>query len=653
MRHTTTSYPSSFAERQAGLAGLKERLGAKHFGIGAEIDRLLGAFAPWYLFAEAQTRPRTIGLWGMTGTGKSSLVRELVRLLSLEERTYWLDGGECRKDHWLDDTFSRIEEYLNGAPFIVVVDEFQHARTVRSGAEPTDPTALRRFWELLDAGRVVTWSYSRYRHVTALVDLHDRLSAAIEAGVRIHKGRVVRRINRYKDLVARHYRDWKDDEPWAVPEDDWHSLRELHNEPKPSLHALQHRLEAHDGPGTLAFLDEIRRMGQSPVIVDASKILVIVLGNLDELYTTGREPLAELDPDVLLQRHRDIGTAGVQNALLKLFRIEQVARLGTDHVVFPPIGRATLVAMVRSEAASLATALSGQCGKVVVVDDELLEAVRVTSSIAVMGARPVVAAVHRVLPGLLTQALEHPAALKARSIRLGLRDGRPVATWANGKRTGCLELAWSLEKDTATRHTDADLVHLAVHETGHLLCGVLLCGLRPLQVCARTSDAEVGGFVIWDQEAGRLLERTRMVARLAMMLGGWAAETLHFGPEGITTGTDDDLAKASAFALDMVKRQGFGTDRLHHAEHPGCLGGGFRTTLSGVEAQARQWIEAAETLALDTLREHKAMFDACAERLREKGSLGREELEELLRGPAKQKGFFEIAEVGGLNGSAQ
>lgn len=94
-----SSLPPTLAKRTAHLKGLHERLRTTHFGIDTEIQRLLDAFAPWYQFAETQTRPRTIGLWGMTGTGKSSLVRALVKEAGLEDRTFWLDAGESTKEY--------------------------------------------------------------------------------------------------------------------------------------------------------------------------------------------------------------------------------------------------------------------------------------------------------------------------------------------------------------------------------------------------------------------------------------------------------------------------------------------------------------------------------------------------------------------------
>jgi hypothetical protein len=624
-----SSIPATLAGRTAILKGLYRNLRKHHFGIDNEIQQLLDAFAPWYQFAETQTRPRAIGLWGMTGTGKSSIVRALVKESGLEDRTYWLDAGGFKSGYALTEVFTRMEEHLYGAPFILVVDEFQYARTIEAGIPVEESDTLRRFWELLDSGRAVTWPSIFNRAVMTAKDLEGDLQAALDAGINIRNGRVVGGITKFRELVTRDRRKRSGDQ-WAIPEVHWRELRELLPEPKPTQREFQRLLSNLDGPGILDLLAKLHGNAWSSRVVDASKALVILLGNLDELYVGGKEPLAELDPDVLLHRHLDIGCSGVHHALLKLFRIEQVARMGNSHVVFPPIGKATVDSLVHDEVAGLAARLSAHCGLTIEVDDGLVQLIRSAAPIAVLGARPLVQAVQNTLPLLLTQAINHPSAAAAVGIRFAVMDGAPMAEIDLGTRRHRMKLSWPQGQAVPSPHLPDRTQRIAIHEVGHLLCGVLLCGKRPLQACSRTRDPHIGGFVVWDQQPGNPLVRASIVPELAQMLGGCVAEQLHYGPEGVSVGNDDDLQKATAFALEMVKNQGLGMDRLHHARHATHNGGGFRTQIPDVEAQARKWINDAEALAMATLRKHKALFDHCVEQLIEKGSMGSKELEHLL-----------------------
>lgn len=616
--------PNHLVHRGERLHGLHERLTKHHFGLSSEIEALLDAFKPWYLFAETQERPRSIGLWGMTGTGKSSLVRSLVKATGVEDRTFWLDAGESNEDYWLEKFITLMEEHLNGAPFILVVDEFQHARTKQEdGAKRSEPGMLRRFWEMLDTGRIVTWP--NYWRVTVLKDFEARFRRAVDAGVRIESGRVLEESEVFTAHVATHYRS-STGTGWAIPPEIWDDLRDLHPAPLPSLTDFEKRLTGSDEQDILEWLTEIGGNIRKARVVDASKCLVILIGNLDELYMTGQEPLAELDPDVLQQRHRNIGTAGVQHALLKLFRIEQVARIGTTHVVFPPIGRDTIDHIVGQATDDLCQRLSAHCGATVVVDRPLIDHLRTTSTIAVLGARPVVEAVQNAIPGMLSQVLDRCGAGIPERIRLGVENGTPVGTCTTGRTTSTLRLKWNGPSSGSPARSHANIHRTAVHETGHLLCGRLLCGKRALQICVDTRSPHIGGFVAWETDPDRILTRGNIVPELATILGGWVAEFISFGDEGVSAGSEDDMQRATAFALGLAKNTGLGAERLHHAEHASAHEG-FRTMLASAEAQAKHWIEEAERLALDTLRAHWIEAERITTLLVEEGTLVGAELE--------------------------
>lgn len=636
---TKNPFPNSLSERSQRISGLHERLGTTHFGIDTEIQQVLDAFVPWYQFAETQDRPRTIGLWGMTGTGKSSLVRELVKEAGLEERTFWLDAGECRDKYWLDKYFDQLEEDLDGQPFIVVVDEFQHARTIDQGArELSEPGMLRRFWELLDAGRVVVWP-DGWRSGT-LDHFYRRLKEKLENGMVVRNGKIIKEARSTEDTedmdLGPYFegalRAAKVREPnWVIPEHLWDDVREAHIGTKPTQGLFMEKMAMLDGPGALAWIEELLKARMVRRVVDASKALIIVLGNLDELYVADKEPIAELHPDVLLHRHRNIGRSGVQQALLKLFRIEQVGRMGTSHVVFPPIGQATINQLVKREVGKHMEKLTARCGRPVELDTSLMEHLSTTSAIAVLGARPVVQAVHHTVPHLLSQALAYVPPGSSGSIRLAVKDGRPVA-WIGiiANLTQEVDLSWPVGYQGKGMNSRAKRERIAAHEAGHLLCGTLLAGKKPLQACASTRDIEVGGFVVWDQHSeDEPFLRSDILPELASLLGGWAAERILYGAHGVSEGSTNDLRKATGKALYWAKKTAFGHTLMQTAEYPSAHDIGFRGVLAEAEDQAKEWILAGEKLALETLDKHSALFHTCRKLLMEHGSLDMAKLAEL------------------------
>jgi len=620
---TTTVAPSALAEN---VRSLRDRLASTHVGLEGPIERLLNAAIPWLLLAPAQRRPRVIGLWGMTGTGKSSLVHALVDALELEDRTFWLDAGGCASDQWLDQTLNMARTHHNGKPFVVVFDEFQHARTVREGTEQVEPTELRRLWELIDTGRLSLVPHNHWG-LSALLDLHDRLRTALFKGVVVRKGRVARGRTVHQQVFDLPGGERTSETSWFVPLTQWEYIRDNRAQ-LISLVEVGERLEKLDGPGTLAWLAELIAGQSRPSMLDASKALIFVLGNLDALYGYDLTPLPELDPDVLIRRHKTHCATGVQGALLQLFRVEQVARLGSDHVVFPPIGASTLRELALRESQSLAASLGAVAGTVIEVSNGLVERIQNEAAIAILGARPVVEAVHQVLPGLVGQVLLQAGPDAMRKMQLDLHDGHPVAILVGNDTVTRMRLKWPLERGTLPLD-QRQLEQQAVHEAGHVLCGVLLNHCTPLQACARTSSERMGGFVAWTLRE-RVPVRRDVVPHLAQLLGGWVAEKLMFGDGSVSAGSGNDLERASEFALDMVKTQGMGSWCMTHTTHAVANSPGFRFGLMEVEAEAGELMRQAEDLALRTLGSHRELLVQLSDMLVEQGSLGYAELRRLL-----------------------
>ena len=81
-------------EKQSRLEAARVALKDKFFGIDTIIDQVISGINSCYIFAEYKSRTRIINLWGMTGVGKSELVKTLVEALELDADFYSFDCGE-------------------------------------------------------------------------------------------------------------------------------------------------------------------------------------------------------------------------------------------------------------------------------------------------------------------------------------------------------------------------------------------------------------------------------------------------------------------------------------------------------------------------------------------------------------------------------
>ena len=97
---------------------------------------------------------------------------------------------------------------------------------------------------------------------------------------------------------------------------------------------------------------------------------------------------------------------------------------------------------------------------------------------------------------------------------------------------------------------------IAFHETGHALVAMALPGSDPVQkVSIIPRGIGALGYTLQRPIEDRfVMSRDELENRLTVLLGGRAAETLHF--PSVSTGATDDLRKATEIARSMVTRFG-------------------------------------------------------------------------------------------------
>ncbi len=610
--------------RRAELLQAKCALRTRFAGLDEVIEQVVDAMASWYCLPEVQTRPRVIGLWGMTGTGKSAVVSACLDLLGFRERSCWLDAGQSRDREWLSEAVSTMGAQLDGQPMVMVIDEFQHARTIIQGEEITETSAVRELWELIDTGRFRTWPSGF--HVSGVKDLRDLLATTIKEGVEVEDGRVVRGVEVHARCLkeAHILEDRAGRDAWFVPDMGIDQVRDMVRNSNRSRDEVRHAFRGLDGPASIARLNEFIDAACSMQEIDASKALIVVLGNLDEMYVAGKEIWPEIDAGILRIRHARMDESKVQEALARLFRIEQVGRLGSDHVLFPPMDRSAGIRAVQVHAERIGGKIKEELGFDLRFSISLCAHIYDQYAIPVFGARPLVTAVQQVVPQLAAEAIVDLAAGSSpdSAMVLCVEEGDVVVR----SSTGTMPLRWPGRQPVRSEPVNE---RVAVHEAGHVLVGHFVSGWRPLQVCVRRgTDHE--GFVIWDDDGTGPLLRSQVVGRLAMALGGYVAERLHYGEDGLSAGSGSDLNKATRLAFSVINQEGFGRRACVHVPREGDPTIGFREMRPEVEEQAMQWLEEAEVLARTLLQKEKRLFAEIVKALLLKRSLNAEELDLLI-----------------------
>lgn len=130
---------------------------------------------------------------------------------------------------------------------------------------------------------------------------------------------------------------------------------------------------------------------------------------------------------------------------------------------------------------------------------------------------------------------------------------------------------------------------IAYHEVGHALVGVMLEEADPLhKVSIIPRGMALGVTVNLPEEDRHLYSKRDLMARILQLFGGRAAEEVFYGKDGITTGAENDLMRATELAYRIVAAWGM-SDEIGPIHVP--------TNRSGSIFMGNQGIEISEETA--------------------------------------------------------
>lgn len=184
---------------------------------------------------------------------------------------------------------------------------------------------------------------------------------------------------------------------------------------------------------------------------------------------------------------------------------------------------------------------------------------------------------------------------------------------------------------------------VAYHEMGHALVAMALPGtdaVHKVSIIPRGIGA-LGYTIQRPTEDRFLMTREELLNKMAVLLGGRAAEKIVFGH--LSTGAADDLAKVTDIARAMVTRYGM-SDKLGHValekERYSFLAGDQMyygpqersysdETASAVDEEVRRIVDQTFDRVVNLLTERRDALERTARKLLEKETLGADEIREL------------------------
>jgi ATP-dependent metalloprotease FtsH len=178
--------------------------------------------------------------------------------------------------------------------------------------------------------------------------------------------------------------------------------------------------------------------------------------------------------------------------------------------------------------------------------------------------------------------------------------------------------------------SEGDRKTIAYHEAGHGLLAQALPGGRLLHKISIVPRGALFGTTWLPENDDQLLHgRSALIERMAVLLGGRAAEQLVFGEPSDSAG--DDLHEVGMLARDMVTTYGM-SPALGALAYPAGNGGAPYSLEAArlIDSEARRLVDEAERLAGDVLTRSRRELDLVAAALLERETLSLAEVEAII-----------------------
>lgn len=605
--------PKTKELRQKKLDEAVKVLKTEFVGLDEIIESIKKSITPWYVTPEIIERPVVISLWGLTGTGKTSVVRRLTTLLGLTGKTVFFDCGLEANESSSSSIAEKIEEvfdcdddpdsissgYEKFGSAVFVFDEFQYARTIDEHGDELIKSPLRPIWTIMDSGKVNVSEYrydiSRFSNfVDDLVslakmypDIHVESGRVLDPGeVKLvleniglfYYGRDVSSLIegvQHIELFPKEEENEEEDilRPLSLIDGDY--LRTLIKR----LNSYKQRLgfetlsELNNVNTIIEFcriLEDAKKVITRPKELDCSKSLVFVLGNLDEAFGVESDIDPDMDADVFYDKTSKVSISDIKEALKKRFRAEQIARLGNNLIKYPSLGKKHFTEIIAKELLRVSEKFYESEKIRVGFMQGVLDLMYSEGVFPVQGVRPVYTTIGTLLTPLLSNiAIERTAEDKNVAIDLNnysdlnekmfkIDKTELLITFLESGRKIVEEIPLQLGE---LRNPERRLTRYinSVHEAGHAIVALYETGIYPINIVSvSTGD---GGFcnTYNPKKEGEIDSRGDVDSEVRICLAGYEAEKLVYGdyPEKCLMGSGSDISEAWNYFSDMAYKCGY------------------------------------------------------------------------------------------------
>jgi len=565
-------------EREEKLQAVSKQLKVDFIGLDDQIDRIIESIRIWFIMPELLSRPPIINLWGMTGTGKTDLVRKLSKYLDFADRLVEIQMDDEVKGTW--STLRSVKDAIlcsdinEGEQGILLFDEFQRFEGKDNTGSRVKHDKFNDIWMLMSDGVFNTGAKGIKSDLIEYIYTEEEIIAAS-----------VKRIEKKKAQKKnrRNLRD-EDDEPAIDSGDDMVEVFERmagedtgqddeDEEPENMVPYGDKRIGYYKAKGIKKQLrlkesiTELASVTNSEILElfkknidnpdlytggNYAKVLIFICGNLDDAYSMSEDVAdADLSADILHKFSLKINLVSIKNCLGQMFFPEQVARLGNNHVIYPCLSATSYKKIIRKTLNEFSDTLYDTHGFEVSFRDSIIDVFYTNYVYPSQGVRPVFSGVNtflsEVIPSNLFKLIEDDD-LNTKTLMFGSDDDDGLYVCYGNSKPHSFKYDFELAKIKKKISRNKRIMY-SVHEGGHALVYAHLFGYAPKVVNTEITSFR-GAYVLPNDVAET---KQSMLSRIKVLLAGTVAEEIVFGDQQRSAGCQSDIKQATVYAVDMVR----------------------------------------------------------------------------------------------------
>jgi len=602
------------------LESVKKALKREFVGIDHQINQLVESIKVWYIFPDTLNKPLIVNLWGITGTFKTSVIRRLVALLDLNDEFKEVDARKLPGSSLklIIGTGNNLDDPNVQYPTVFLLDEFQNIRTISNRGDDTEASGeLYELFSWLSDGKIKytrsAYSFSKLKNLVEAIKSNRAKLISDILHKRDKKDELIKTFNKkngsksISDSLGINLDE--DDSIVSLAsvfwDDNYYTLEEYH--------IFNHEVVISFGEDLNALFDFIMdkfKYITLDYVLDLSKCLIFVAGNVDEAFAglTHNMDNDMLTPDQFYEVSSQVNFNVIKESLLYRFKPEQVARLGTNHVIFPSFNTKMYTKFIERLNARTVGKFT-QFGIKIEIERSIIDFILTHAAIPSQGSRSVLSAHEYLVDSNIPEALARSLLSKGKKVTIGIKDDHVVII--TNKEVIIKEIT-IIDKNVLENYDNHDLNYtISLHEAAHALCGIAVMGILPDVIKTRLSNGDIGGYCKFAAEEG-IMTRDEAIGRIALSMGGYAGEIIRKGFNNVSMGSSSDILSATGLASAMVKVLGLGSS-VAAAGYAMGRDGLVLANKDALELEAEQLVEEGLFLAFNCLdfydKEHRALTE--------------------------------------------